>query len=146
MATFGEGYPLFVTGSQSPAPSHDMLISDWHVLGEDGGIAILEDPGMSQDNVPLVTAVPWLGGLWQWSGWAFHAWGHGRHPGLVSNWGGWVPRRRGVSPACWVHQRYPGANKAIASGLYKGLLLWPKTHQDPVAEAVVGDVSHSCGS
>lgn len=24
--------------------------------------------------------------------------------------------------------------------------LWPKTHQEPMAEAVVGDVNHSCGS
>lgn len=30
----------------------------------------------------------------------------------------------GVSPACWVHQRYLWANKAIASGLlWKVLLL-----------------------
>ncbi|RMC00077.1 hypothetical protein DUI87_23487 [Hirundo rustica rustica] len=38
------------------------------------GIAVPEDPGMSQDNVPLVTAIPWPGGsVAVVSGWASHA-------------------------------------------------------------------------
>lgn len=42
-----------------------------------------------------------------------------------------MPKCRGISPACWVHQRYPCANKVIASGFCKVLLLDTKV---PVAQ------------
>lgn len=61
------------------------------------------------------------------------------------------PNEVGVSQACWVHQRYPCANEAVASGLRKDLLPGtnvpqPNTHQELMAEAGVGDADPPHGS
>lgn len=82
-------------------------------------------------------------------GWVSRAQGCGRLPApsvTVREFG--CPNEVGVSQACWVCQRYPCANEAVASGLHEELLLGTNVPpaQNPqglAAEAVAGDANHT---
>lgn len=132
-------------GHDSPPPSYS--IGDPHRLGEDSGTAIPRGPGMSEDSVPLTTAVALLGvrgggtrlgvtcaGPFQTAG-----------PGATVMEFVWpkqgLLRCAGFSSLALVLTRpLPVAYARSSCWAPRGP--WPKTLQELMAEAGMGDAGH----